>query len=80
MRAIRRHHKSRMKAKARRLYPACKRPERYADNLTACSCPMCGHRRKWRGPTMQERRRVQLKAHLDGGIDWWWQYRAAEER
>ena len=23
---------------------------------TPCSCDMCGHQRKWNGPTLQERR------------------------
>jgi len=28
-----------------------------------CSCPMCGHRRKWDGPTVQERRMNGDKDH-----------------
>lgn len=48
-RAIRRHHKDRMRAKARRLFADCSRPEKYADNLTPCSCETCGNPRKWFG-------------------------------
>ena len=45
-RAIRRSHRQRMKLKAAKLYPGqCS--GRFADNLTACSCYMCGNRRKW---------------------------------
>jgi hypothetical protein len=25
----------------------------------ACSCPGCGHRRRWYGPTVQERRQLE---------------------
>ena len=45
-RAIRRSHRQRMKRRAAKLYPA-KCAGKLADNLTACSCPMCGNRRKW---------------------------------
>ena len=39
-RDLRRHHRERMKAKARRLYPG-QNPGRLADNLTPCSCFFC---------------------------------------
>ena len=29
---------------------------RIANTRTPCSCPMCGHKRKWEGATIQERR------------------------
>lgn len=53
-RSERRHHKERMKARARRLLPG-RSPEHLADNMAKCSCPMCGNPRKWFGdPTIQE--------------------------
>ncbi len=30
-----------------------------ARTPTPCSCPMCGHRRTWHGPTMQEQRALR---------------------
>lgn len=62
-RALRRHQKARVKAKARRIYPH-DRAAKSADYLAVCSCWMCGNPRKWYGePTMQER-----KASLDEGV------------
>ena len=59
-RALRRHQKARVKAKARRIYPH-DRTAKSADYLAVCSCWMCGNPRKWSGePTLQER-----KAWLD---------------
>lgn len=54
-RALRRWIKGRLKERAVRLYGFPK-AIRYADNLTPCSCPMCGNRRRHDGPTLQERR------------------------
>jgi hypothetical protein len=61
-RARRRAAKERTKAAARRLYPWCKRPERYADNLTVCSCWGCGNPRRWLG----ERTRQELREEAKG--------------
>lgn len=56
-RARRRRDLDRMKAKARRLYPDNRVPERHANHLAVCSCWMCGNpRRYWREATVQERR------------------------
>lgn len=56
-RAERRAAKDRMKAKAKRLYPLCANPIKYADNLTVCSCLGCGNPRRHFGePSIQERR------------------------
>ena len=56
-RGIRKQHYERMKRKAKRVYPWCRQPERYANNLKPCSCFMCGNpRRFWRELTYQERR------------------------
>lgn len=68
MRALRRHHKQRMKAKARRVYSIWQAnsglgasPEEIrdqtiltGDTLKGCSCHMCGNRRKYEGLTLQE--------------------------
>ena len=66
-RAIRRHHRKRMKAKAVRVFKTWDRiatallgftPERsagyYADNLAKCSCSMCRNLRRDHGDTRQE--------------------------
>ena len=55
-RSLRRHQKRRMKAKARRIYPAATIPEKFADHLAVCSCWMCGHRRGHYGPPHRELR------------------------
>lgn len=66
-RAIRRHHKIRMKVKASKIYPGYKDSHGYlitkpqihlADNLASCSCPACGNRRKYEGPTLQEKQEL----------------------
>lgn len=57
-RAARRAALARMKAKARVLYPHDARAKA-ANHLTSCSCWMCGNRRRWHGPTLQERRALQ---------------------
>jgi len=44
--AIRRHHRHRMRVKARRIYKGNPRAPRYADNLALCSCWMCGNQRR----------------------------------
>lgn len=63
-RSRRRHHLSRMKAKAQWiakniwLYPRETIPLaiKYANHTKPCSCWMCGNQRYWHGPTMQEKR------------------------
>lgn len=59
-RAERRHHKYRMRQKARRIY--CEKwgvdphkADKWADNLALCSKSCCGNPRKWRKEkTLQE--------------------------
>jgi hypothetical protein len=48
-RAERRHHLARMKAKAKKAGKLWnwKNPEKLANHLAVCSCPMCGNPRKW---------------------------------
>lgn len=68
-RALRRHHRQRMIAHAKREFGASRYsgdPEGLAvmqewaqrnhDHLACCSCWMCGNTRKWHGPPTQERR------------------------
>lgn len=63
-RAIRRHHRERVREKRRRIpwvraIEELHGPERigkYIDTPHPCSCRCCGHRRQWEGPTIQERR------------------------
>ena len=63
-RAIRRHHRQRMIARAMKSFRGANFPQesrrkwavRSYDNLQRCSCWMCGHRRKWYGKTVQELR------------------------
>jgi hypothetical protein len=66
-RALRRHHRQRMIARALRVvyvYMGMEASDsatqdwvrRNHDHLKVCSCWMCGNRRKWGGPTIQERR------------------------
>jgi len=56
-RALRRLHSRRMKKKAKRIYFWNDNPEKYADNLAVCSCPMCGNPRKhFHQETLQEKR------------------------
>ncbi|GAA4250793.1 hypothetical protein GCM10022293_18970 [Azospirillum formosense] len=56
-RARRRHDRARMVAKAARVYPWSKFPQKAADNLALCSCWMCGNPRRWGAePGMQEQR------------------------
>jgi len=44
-RAIRRHHKKRMKIKAMRIYPDDPNAHKLADHLAVCSCWMCRNER-----------------------------------
>lgn len=55
-RALRRHHKERMKRKAIRVYYFCSPEEaiKSADNLKLCSCHMCGNQRKYYGVPLKE--------------------------
>lgn len=56
-RAIRRHHKERMKAKAIKIYPGQPKAIYLADHLAVCSCRGCGNQRQYEGISIQERRR-----------------------
>lgn len=59
-RSLRRHHKNRMKEKAKRIYydlPS-NHAIKYADNLKVCSCWACGNQRKYYGPSIQELRNI----------------------
>ena len=58
--AERRKHKERMKKKALKLY-GYREAIKYADHLCACSCAMCGHKRKILGRPIQELRRIDPK-------------------
>lgn len=66
-RALRRHHRQRMIARALHSYKieSLNQAEkldwarRNHNHLQMCSCWMCGNRRKWFGPTTQERRQQQ---------------------
>ena len=65
-RAIRRHHRLRMIARAMNSWQVLAVPDehrlqralRFYDNMQRCSCYMCGHTRKVYGPTIQELRRL----------------------
>ena len=71
-RATRRHHKERMKAKARSLYRTgihphegdqpLPRAHHYADNLTLCSGHCCGNPRKWFKYVTRKEERFALDA------------------
>lgn len=74
-RALRRHHRQRMIAHAQRILYMGMRPSNPAmqdwalrnyDHLKKCSCWMCGHRRKWYGPTIQEHRMGQITSDDEG--------------
>lgn len=55
-RALRRHHRQRMIARALHMYPGQPVHRLWRDR-TPCSCSMCGNRRRWLGlPPIQERR------------------------
>ena len=65
-RALRRHHRQRMIARTLRSF-VCSgvAPERrlqcalhWYNNRQRCSCYLCGNRRRWEGPTVQERRQL----------------------
>lgn len=58
-RATRRHHKARMKRRAVAVRPHAPGAVKLADHMANCSCFMCGHMRRWQGPTLQERRAFQ---------------------
>lgn len=64
-RALRRHHAERKYKGAVRKYADWQMADemgmpnwlrRNFNHLTACSCWMCGHQRKWHGLAMQEKR------------------------
>jgi hypothetical protein len=56
-RLARRQAKRKKIQKAKTLYPDSACPQKFADNLTKCSCDMCGNpRRRWKKKTLQERR------------------------
>ncbi len=56
MKRAERRYKKELKVKiAKKLYPQCECPQKYADNLTPCSCAACGNPRRIRGDiTRQE--------------------------
>jgi hypothetical protein len=65
-RALRRHHRERMIARAMRSFKVVWLPQeerrqwalRFYDNLQRCSCPLCGHRRKYWGSSAYELRQT----------------------
>lgn len=58
IRALRRAHHQRMKAKARRFYPHDPKA-RSANHLAVCSCWMCGNPRRYKqGAPWNEHRRI----------------------
>jgi hypothetical protein len=67
-RALRRSHRQNKIKSAQRTYIASGMSEeekkewaiRNYNHLKRCSCWMCGHRRKWQGLTMRERRSLLL--------------------
>jgi hypothetical protein len=73
-RALRRRHRQRMIARAMKSFRLAHIPQenslqwarRLYNNLQFCSCWMCGHRRKWWGLTIQERRQLHAE-ELDTG-------------
>ena len=58
MRALRRHHIARIKARVRRLFPGWEKTPRdigvLAHTRVLCSGLCCGNRRKYEGLTIQE--------------------------
>ncbi len=65
-RARRRHDRARMIAKAARVYPWTRFPQKAADNLAVCSCWMCGNPRRWgQCLLMQERRQAVRERDWD---------------
>ena len=70
-RALRRHHRQRMIASALKSWNIVGLPEedrrqralRRYDNMQWCSCYLCGHRRKYQGPTIQELRQLCAVKH-----------------
>lgn len=73
-RALRRHHRQRMIARAMNSWIVQGMPEelrlgravRWYNNLHVCSCYMCGHRRENYGPTIQELRQDCAVRHRAG--------------
>ena len=63
-RAKRRAARKKLIKKAKRLYPRSNMPQKYADNITICSCDACGNPRKWRKGkdklTIQEQKMASL--------------------
>lgn len=62
-RAIRRHHRERLKKKRYRdllwlRFNDERRHGIYIDTPTPCSCAMCSRNRKYEGPTVRERRQA----------------------
>jgi hypothetical protein len=59
-RSLRRYHKNRMRARARKIYPRDPKAFHLADNIKNCSCMGCGNpRHHYKGAhrlTLQERR------------------------
>ena len=80
-RAVRRHHTKRMKDRANRMFSwwgftdgEMARVDRCYNNITRCSCYICGNRRKYDGITLQERKvqwseKTYWQEDISG--DWW---------
>ncbi|MEW4569411.1 hypothetical protein AB1L88_16220 [Tautonia sp. JC769] len=76
-RAARRHHRSRMIARAKRSiklsFMSTRERERFArkahDHLASCSCWMCGNPRRWFGEPTRQERRAELFQPLDPDTD-----------
>lgn len=60
LRALRRYHSRRMKAKAKRYYPDWPKAYKVADYLACCSCWMCGNRRR----TQKGKERLTWQEHV----------------
>jgi len=61
IRAKRRAQLARYKQRARRIYPWCENPAKYANHLASCSCWMCGNPRKYLGErTLQEMKAMMM--------------------
>ena len=66
-RALRRHHRQRLIARAMESSVLSNYPEeerrpqavRWFNNMQKCACYMCGHQRQKYGPTIQELRQLQ---------------------
>jgi hypothetical protein len=65
-RSFRRRQQAKALRKARTLFPDSTNWQRFAGLSTPCSCWMCGHRRRWEGPPIQERRSAPPRSGTAG--------------